>query len=65
VGLSIQELHALEQELRATRRKIAPLHHRWQRAGAFKTRDRIDAKIEEVETEIGALEKRLIDSWEV
>ena len=65
MGLSIQQLHKLEQEIRAVRRKIPPLRYRWRRAGAFKTRDRIDAKIEEVKEEVRVLETRLIDSWGV
>ena len=60
----MQQLHELEVELRAVRRKFAPLHRRRRRAGANKTRARIDARIEEVESEAKALEARLIHSWE-
>jgi hypothetical protein len=63
MGLSVEGLHALQKALRLAERRYAPLFYRRRRAGAFKTRDRIDAKIEEVNEEVGALKKRLIDSW--
>lgn len=65
MGLSIEQLHEVEQDLRVASRKLPPLRYRRARVGSFKTRDRIDAKIEEVNEEVKALQQRLIDSWGV
>jgi hypothetical protein len=64
MGLYLKALHEVEAELRATRRKLSPLYYRKQRAGAFKTRNRIQTRIDAVMDEITAIEERLIHSWE-
>lgn len=63
MGMSLQKLHEIEGELRAMRRELVPLRYRYRRAGAFKTRDRIQAQIDAVNRQIQATEKRLVDSW--
>lgn len=63
MGLSLERLHEIEEELRVEKLKYAPLRRRWQRAGAFKTRDRIQKQIDTLTERVKAVERKLIDSW--
>jgi hypothetical protein len=63
MGLSLQKLHEIEEELQQARNKLAPLRYRKRKVGRLYVKARYQAKIDAVNEEIQVIESRLLNSW--
>lgn len=61
--LSLEKLHEHQERMNVLKSQLPALRYRHKRAGAFKTKDRIQAEIDSTVGEMAEIVRILLRSW--
>lgn len=64
MSLGLEKVHELQRELDAISPRLSELRRRWKKAGAFKTKDRIQDQIDALLSRRPDIQHALLRSWD-